>query len=232
MSSSKKRRLERERTQRREAIIRTARGFFTDQGYELTMVDKVALEAGYTKATIYNYFESKDDLFIAVVAKTFEKLARILEDSMKQPDVAYDLRSLGDAYLTFVEEYPDEAILFEEGRLGLVIGSMIRKEETKEPLTESEEEFREHQLKIQKLMTDIISGTIKKAGVEDKVDPFSVIMVLSSLASSIREIVMRGVRGNQTEEKTREQLSVLFNIIDSGLKHYEVKTLTQLNTGD
>jgi len=222
MSSSKKRRLERERRQRREAIIRTAREFFTDQGYERTMVDKVALEAGYTKATIYNYFESKDDLFIAVVAKTFEKLALILEDSMKRPHVAYDLRSLGDAYLTFVEEYPDEAILFEEGRMGLVIGSMIRKEETKEPLTESEMDFRKHQLKIQEMMTDIISGTIKKAGAEGKVDPFSVIMVLSSLASSIREIVMRGVRGDQTKEKTREQLSVLFNIIDNGLKHYEV----------
>ncbi|MFW9800757.1 MAG: TetR/AcrR family transcriptional regulator [Candidatus Thorarchaeota archaeon] len=221
MSDSKKRRLERERTQRREAIIRTARGFFTDQGYEGTMVDEVALEAGYTKATIYNYFESKDDLFIAVVAKTFEKLSRILEDSMKQSGVAYDLRSLGDAYLTFIEEYPDEAILFEVGRLGLVIGSMIRKEESKESLTESETEFRKHQLKIQELMTDIISGTIKKAGAEGKVDPFSVIMVLSSLASSIREIVMRGVRGDQTEEKTREQLSVLFNIIDSGLRHYK-----------
>jgi AcrR family transcriptional regulator len=220
MSKSKKRRLERERKQRRDSIIDTAERFFIDQGYEQTMIDKIALEAGYTKATIYNYFESKDDLFIAVVAKTYEELSRILEDSMEHPDTAYDLRSLGDAYLTFVEKYPDQAVLFEEGRLGLVIGSMVRKEESGEPLTESETEFRQHQLRIQGLMTDIISGTIKKAGAEDKVDSFSVIMVLSSLASSIRELVIRGMSGGQSEEKAKEYLDVLFTIIDKGLKHY------------
>ena len=220
MSSSKKRRLERERKQRRDSIIDTAERFFISQGYEQTMVDKIALEAGYTKATIYNYFESKDDLFIAVVAKTYKELSRILEDSMENRDITYDLRSLGDAYLTFVEEYPDQAVLFEEGRLGLVIGSMARKEESGEPLTESETEFRQHQLRIQGLMTDIISGTIKRAGAEDKVDPLSVIMVLSSLASSIRELVMRGLSGDQPEEKAKEYLDVLFTIIDKGLKHY------------
>jgi AcrR family transcriptional regulator len=220
MSKSKKRRLERERKQRRDSIIDTAERFFIEQGYERTMVDKIALEAGYTKATIYNYFESKDDLFIAVVAKTYEELSRILEDSMENRDITYDLRSLGDAYLTFVEKYPDQAVLFEEGRLGLVIGNMVRKEESGEPLTESETEFRQHQLRIQGLMTDIISGTIRKAGAEDKVDPLSVIMVLSSLASSIRELVMRGLSGGQPEEKAKEYLDVLFTIIDKGLKHY------------
>ncbi|MHA1958422.1 MAG: hypothetical protein ACW968_16025 [Candidatus Thorarchaeota archaeon] len=140
---------------------------------------------------------------------------------MNQQGVAYDLRSLGDAYLVFVEKYPDEAGLFEVGRLGHVIGDMIKKEEKGEPLTEGEREFRLHQKNIENLMTEIISETIRKSDVEDKVDPFSVIMVLSSLGGTIRDLVLQGLSGSQPVEKTREYLSVLFNIIDKGLKHYD-----------
>ncbi len=219
--STKELRVERERVLRRESIIKVAEQFFIAHGYDQTMIEQVAEEAGYTKPTIYNYFDSKDDLFIAVVAKTFERLHKVFENTMNQQGVAYDLRSLGDAYLVFVEKYPDEAGLFEVGRLGHVIGDMIKKEEKGESLTESEEEFRLHQKNIENLMTEIISETIRKSDVEGKVDPFSVIMVLSSLGGTIRDLVLQGLSGSQPVEKTREYLSVLFNIIDKGLKHYD-----------
>jgi hypothetical protein len=70
-------------------------------------------------------------------------------------------------------------------------------------------------------MTEIISETIRKSDFEGKVDPFSVIMVLSSLGGTIRDLVLQGLSGSQPVEKTREYLSVLFNIIDKGLKHYD-----------
>jgi len=213
--------MERERKHRRDNILKTAERFFINQGYEQTMVDQIALEAGYSKATIYNYFESKDDLFIAVVSIAFEKLFQIMKNTLNEPDVKYELRSLGDAYLTFVDEYPDYAGLFDSGRLTLIISEMIRKEETNQPLTESEKAFRSHQLRIQELMTHVISETIKESGVQTKIDPLSVVIALSTLGLAIRELVMRGKTRNQPEEKSREYLNVLFNIIDKGLKHYD-----------
>jgi len=185
------------------------------------MVSKIADKAGYSKATIYNYFESKEDLFIAVESKVFEKLLYTFENTLNQPDVKYELRSLGDAYLIFVNDYPEYAGLFDPGRLSLVIRKMIEKEETNQPLTESEKTFRNHQLKIEKLMIDVILETMKSTGVQTKVDPFAVVMVLSTLDSAIRELVMQGKTSNQPEEKSREYLEVLFNIIDKGLKHYD-----------
>ncbi|MFX0125529.1 MAG: TetR/AcrR family transcriptional regulator [Candidatus Hodarchaeota archaeon] len=210
-NSPKKRRLKRERKYRRDAIIKIAEKFFISQGYSQTMVDKIADEAGYSKATIYNYFESKDDLFIAVAAIAFEKLFHTFENTLNQPNVKFELRTLGDAYVIFLDEYPDYAGFFDPSRLGLAISRMIKKEETDQPLTESEKEFRYHQLKIEKLMRDVILETMKKAGVSTKLDPFSVIMALSTLDSAIRELLVRG---------SREYLDVLFNIIDKGLKHY------------
>ncbi|MFX1265969.1 MAG: TetR/AcrR family transcriptional regulator [Promethearchaeota archaeon] len=220
MSNSKKRRLERERKQRRNSIIDTAERFFIEQGFDQTMVDNVALQAGYTKATIYNYFESKDDLFIAVAARGFEKLLRIMKAHLERPDVKYELRSLGDAYLFFVEEYTGYAGLIDSGQLGVGLARILGKEKAGKMLTQSEKDLREHQLKIQELMTDVITVTMKEADVEKKVDPLPVIMALSSIGVAIRELVMRVERGSQTKEATREYLDVLFNIIDNGLKHY------------
>ncbi|MFW9805998.1 MAG: TetR/AcrR family transcriptional regulator [Candidatus Thorarchaeota archaeon] len=219
--SRKAQRLAHERGQRREAIVSIARGVFADQGYDQAMIDKIAHEAGYTKVTIYNYFESKEDLFIAVVSDAYRKLFETMDNHLKQDNVVFELRSMGDAYLNFFVKYPEEAILFESGRLGIAISKILKKEEAGEKLTESEKEFRQYMGEIEKLMTSVITETMKASGVQDKVEPFSVIMVLSTFAQTIRELVLRGKRSDRPEETTREYLSVFFNIIDQGLKHYE-----------
>jgi AcrR family transcriptional regulator len=220
-TSPKSQRLERERRQRREGIIQVARDFFVSRGYDQTMVDDIALEAGYTKMTIYNYFESKEDLFIAAVSGAYRNLFETMDSHLKLENVSYELRSMGDAYLAFFHKHPDDALLFESGRLSIVVSKILKKEESKERLTESEQEFRHYMVALEELMTSVISETMKKSGVQDKVDPFSVIMVLSTFAQTIRELIMRGKTTDQPEEKTREYLSVFFNIIDQGLKHYD-----------
>ncbi|MFX0117660.1 MAG: TetR/AcrR family transcriptional regulator [Candidatus Hodarchaeota archaeon] len=220
-NSPRKRRLERERKQRRNDIIKTAEWFFANQGYDQTMVDQIAVNAGYSKATIYNYFDSKDDLFVAVAAKALEKMFQIMQSTFGAPNAKYVLKTLGDGYLKFAEEYPDLSGLLDSGRLSLLIGKMVTKEETKQSLTESEKEFRNHQLQIERLMMDVITKTMKDSGVQTDLDPFSVVMALSTLGSAINELIMRGKRTNQPENKSREYLAVLFNIIDKGLKHYD-----------
>jgi AcrR family transcriptional regulator len=220
-STAKEKRIERERLQRRKAIVDVAEDFFTRLGYEETMVDKIAEEAGYTKANIYNYFPSKDDLFMAVASRAFEKLSRVMEDTIKQPSSASELRSLGNAYLAFVDKYPEHAEIMDSGQLSAAFNGIVRKEKTGQLLTESERVLRQHQLKIEGLMTNIIAGTLERSGIPGKVDPFAVVYAMSSLGLAIRELVMRGKMGDQPEEQTREYLSVLFNIIDQGLKHYD-----------
>jgi AcrR family transcriptional regulator len=171
--------------------------------------------------TLYNYFKSKDDLFLAVVSEAYQKLYEIMDSHLNQSDVSYELRSMGEAYLVFFERNPDDAILFESTRLGVVISKLLHKVESNEELTVSEQDFRFYMDLLEELMTAVITETMKRSGVQDKVDPFSVIMVLSTFAQTIRELVLRGKRSEQPEEKTREYLSVFFTIIDQGLKHYD-----------
>lgn len=54
---------------KREAMLDAAQACFLESGYTSTSVDEVASRAGVSKATIYAHFNSKDDLFSAIICR-------------------------------------------------------------------------------------------------------------------------------------------------------------------
>jgi AcrR family transcriptional regulator len=52
---------------KRETILETAAQVFMELGFERTSMSEIAARLGGSKATLYSYFPSKDDLFLAVV---------------------------------------------------------------------------------------------------------------------------------------------------------------------
>lgn len=53
--------------ERRKAIINAASAIFQEMGYERASMSEVAKRVGGSKATLYNYFSSKEELFETVV---------------------------------------------------------------------------------------------------------------------------------------------------------------------
>ena len=53
----------------REALIESAAGHFARHGLDRANINTIALEAGCAKGTVYNYFQSKEDLFGEVLAE-------------------------------------------------------------------------------------------------------------------------------------------------------------------
>ncbi len=60
--------------ERRAQIIQAALACFTRAGYNNTTMDDIVAESGLSKGSLYWYFESKDDLFIAALASLFTDL--------------------------------------------------------------------------------------------------------------------------------------------------------------
>lgn len=50
--------------QKREDIVKMALGIFGEQGFENTTMDDIADRAGFSKATLYQFCSSKEDLFL------------------------------------------------------------------------------------------------------------------------------------------------------------------------
>ena len=81
------------RLERRANIIRAARKVFHRYGYRKTALEDVARAASVGKATLYHYFDGKDDLFGAVVTQMFhEYLARQKEGIIEDEAATDNLR--------------------------------------------------------------------------------------------------------------------------------------------
>ncbi|EJK2994609.1 TetR/AcrR family transcriptional regulator [Vibrio cholerae] len=53
--------------EKRQAILEIAKDSFTQQGFEQTSMSHIAKTLGGSKATLYNYFSSKEEIFAAVM---------------------------------------------------------------------------------------------------------------------------------------------------------------------
>lgn len=64
--------------ERRQSILRSAVEVFQEAGYEQASMQDIAVRLGYSKATLYSYFASKDELFhesmLQAVNEKFEHL--------------------------------------------------------------------------------------------------------------------------------------------------------------
>ncbi|MGE0019264.1 MAG: TetR/AcrR family transcriptional regulator [Draconibacterium sp.] len=63
----------------RESILKTAREIFSKYGFKKTTLDDIANAVRKGKSSLYYYFDSKEDLFQAVILKEVEILAHELE---------------------------------------------------------------------------------------------------------------------------------------------------------
>src|SRR5918993_5445345 len=70
-----KERQERDRAAVRTAILDAARDLFVTEGYRNVSMRKIADRIEYSRAAIYSYFPSKDDIFFALAEEGFRKMA-------------------------------------------------------------------------------------------------------------------------------------------------------------
>src|ERR1700756_1305734 len=82
------------RDQRREAILKIAQQVFLEEGYAAASMSTIAARVGGSKGTLYNYFRSKAELFVAVI----QNLCEIQQNHMfdiPDPDIRKFMTELG-----------------------------------------------------------------------------------------------------------------------------------------
>jgi AcrR family transcriptional regulator len=67
------------REERRAAILREAARAFARSGFAPTSMDDVAAACGVTKLILYRHFETKEDLYRAILQQVFDRLGEELQ---------------------------------------------------------------------------------------------------------------------------------------------------------
>lgn len=69
----------------RQAIAAAAQQLFMQKGIEATSMDEIAKLAGYSKATLYVYFENKEAIVGVLVLNSMQKLHDYLSAALEKP---------------------------------------------------------------------------------------------------------------------------------------------------
>ncbi|MDD2608066.1 MAG: TetR/AcrR family transcriptional regulator [Giesbergeria sp.] len=97
---------------RRQAILDAAAVVFQEMGFERTTMAAICARLGYSKATLYNYFASKEELFSVMVfeATEAEFQATLAALDATLPDITAALQQFGQRLLALLYSPPVQAV--------------------------------------------------------------------------------------------------------------------------
>ncbi|MGA9875816.1 MAG: TetR/AcrR family transcriptional regulator [Solirubrobacteraceae bacterium] len=84
----------------RALIVDSATSLFLRNGFQVTSLEQIGEEAGFTRGAVYSNFPSKTAMGIAVIDELYERTARDLQDAL---DATLDLDEWFDALAAWAE---------------------------------------------------------------------------------------------------------------------------------
>lgn len=89
---------------RRQAILAAAAEVFQETGFARASMSEICLRVGYSKATLYSYFASKEQLFFDVIMLAAEAEFQATHDALdtRMPDMTRALETFGQRLLTIL----------------------------------------------------------------------------------------------------------------------------------
>ena len=91
----KQSRRELNKIQCRSRILKMSRRLFTAKGYENTTMEDIAEASEVSKATLYNYFSSKENLLLGIVEAALEEIRQLVAvDLCREPDSVEKIRQV------------------------------------------------------------------------------------------------------------------------------------------
>ena len=83
---------------RLEDVLVVAARLFRERGYRATGLDQIADELGVTRAALYYYFDTKQELLDAICGRSMDAVESALQEVQAVSDAAERLRAFGRAF--------------------------------------------------------------------------------------------------------------------------------------
>lgn len=89
---------------RKQAILTAAAEVFKETGFERATMSDICARVGYSKATLYSYFSSKEELFFEVISMAAEEGFQATHQALdtNKKDITRALESFGQRLLVFL----------------------------------------------------------------------------------------------------------------------------------
>lgn len=200
MNEFRNKRKELEYQLRREFIIEVAQKLFYKDGYENVTLNEVAKKADYTKATLYSYIKSKEDLYMEVYSIGLQQRYEFLKAEMAKGKTGIDkIELFGKSYFEFYKNNPE--ILYHQQYLDY---RPINPEKVDPTLMEN---FQKINVDGYMIVVDAIKTGIADSSIKEDLDPnylySQIIYALRAVASAAVYKRKSVLEAENTEETNR-----------------------------
>lgn len=189
-----KRKIKKVRT--REKILEVAADLFSKKNYHEVMMDDVARLTDIAKGTVYNYFESKEELYFTIMSQKLNNLNSSLKEKISgEISCIESLHSYVIHLYMFMMKYPSFFLMYQKEYLN------------------AENDFCE-QLKSQnEELKSILKGILRR-GIRDNQfrnidEDFAVKLILGSIFGGVQ----RGIANDYTGQILVEEREKLFDFV-------------------
>lgn len=217
--NNKKSRKQRETELRKQIILEAAEHLFLSEGYEKTTMDEIARQSEFSKGTLYNYFKSKDELYLAIGIKAYDLILDYTEKfTNKQQPGLNQLIAIGYAYYEFTKDYPVYSSIFHD--IAVKVPDVNAK--LNGSLSQIEKEYLTSNTRYRDIFIKILGDAIRVKAIRRDKDPNLVGYILSTITSGIIDDLLQ----NSEMVKRRgldfdEIIDFTFEILADGLKPRE-----------
>lgn len=195
-----KERKEREKEQRKQAILDAAESVFFSKGFLAATVDDIAAEAELSKGAIYLYFPGKEDIAAAIVLRAIRLLNSAFSRASASETVGLKkIEAIGRAFVRFFREHTAHARFMNQM-------SDYKKDNSELPhviqcATEGAEAYR---IMVDAIITGQQDGSIRK-----ELDPMMTALTLSSFSEGLLQMVT--LQGDLVEQIMGRKIEELFD---------------------
>ncbi|MBN2382264.1 TetR/AcrR family transcriptional regulator [bacterium] len=205
-------RKQREKEQRRNAIIDAAERIFFSKGWDNATIEEVADAAELSKGTIYLYFKTKEDLYLAIHLRGQEILLLLFEAAIQDKETGFaKIRAVGEAYFEFYFKYPAyfNALTYYETR---DFDTRDQDSLAGQCLTKG--------LQINTLLSRVLGEGMEDGSIRSDLDPFQVSLILWGQTTGL--IQFASLKGDLLRHKfgvdQRDLFSFYLQFVSDGLR--------------
>ena len=187
----------------RDMLVDVARQLFARKGVDDTTMNDIAQASGKGRRTLYTYFKSKNEIFLAVVESEMAQLHKVLMDVVNKELPA------DEKLITFIYTRLDaiKAVVFRNGTLRAVFFRDIwRVEKVRKNFDQREVEI------IKGILDDGV-----REGVFSMPDTDITALVLHYALKGLEVPYIRGVMGDNISQRIKRRDNVM-NLIFNGIR--------------
>lgn len=187
-------------------IVKAAEKLFFSKGIAQTTMDEIATLANCSKATLYSYFPSKEELIFAIAKKGNEKCQSMLTKAASSFNTGADkVRAIGYEFFNFAATYPDYYHY-----LSLYVSIDLYK---------MDDENAKALLNIDKILAENIEIGIQDGTIKDSANADVIAKCLWFMAHGLIQFISNKgeLLESATAIKTKDMLSTCFIILEDSL---------------